>query len=101
LSLLPIERLVPVTSSISVAGGADQLAALDREEQLVSRQRRLLHQRIDRLYLSAPLDDSQTAQLDELEELEKQVSSDRRKLHDRIDQLRAQMGLPPCRMDDD
>jgi hypothetical protein len=101
LSLQSIERLVPATSSISVTGVADQLAVLDREEQSISRQRRLLHQRIDRLYLSAPLDDSQTAQLDELEALEKQVSGDRRRLHERIDRLRAQTGLPPCRMDDD
>ena len=92
---------MPATSSISVTGVADQLAVLDREEQSISRQRRLLHQRIDRLYLNAPLDDTQMAELDEMEKLEQQISSERRRLHRRIDDLRAHMGLAPCRMDDD
>jgi predicted nucleic acid-binding Zn-ribbon protein len=78
-------------------GRADELAALDREEQAISRQRRLLHQRIDRLYLSAPLDDAQTALLDELEALEQEISGNRHRLHRRIDELRAQIGLPPSR----
>jgi hypothetical protein len=101
LSLLPIFPFVAGISSIRLTGVADELAGLDREEQAISRQRRLLHQRIDRLYLDAPLDDAQMVELDEMETLEQQISSERRRLHRRIDELRADMGLPPCRADDD
>lgn len=74
-----------------------QLKLLELEERAVSRQRRELHEQIDRLYLHAPLDDAETALLDELEELERSISRKRRRLHETIDALRAQIGLPRWR----
>jgi hypothetical protein len=76
---------------------SSDLALLEQEELAVSEQRSLLHQRIDDLYLSAPLDDEQAARLDELEELERSVSLERERLHRRIDSLRAEIGLAPVR----
>lgn len=74
-----------------------ELTMLGLKERAVSRRRRELHEQIDRLYLSAPLDDSKTAQLDQLETLEGAVSRQRRMLHEQIDELRAQIGLPRWR----
>jgi len=74
-----------------------ELTVLGLKERAVSRRRRELHEQIDRLYLSAPLDDGQTAQLDQLEALEEAVSRQRRMLHEQIDELRAQIGLPRWR----
>jgi hypothetical protein len=71
------------------------LARLEQEEQAISRQRSVLSVRIDDLYVRAPLDGEQVAELDELEELERCLSLDRRNLHIRIEKLRAELGLPP------
>jgi hypothetical protein len=70
------------------------LALLEHEERTISRRRALLHGRIDHLYLRAPLDGDDVAELDRLEELERELSLDRRNLHRRIDTLRAELGLP-------
>lgn len=77
--------------------GSSELALLEQQERTLSRERRLLHARIDALYLKSPLDDEQVDELDELEELEVGFSLDRRDLHRRIDNLRAELGLPPVR----
>lgn len=74
-----------------------ELAELGLVERAISKQRRELHDEIDQLYLSAPLDDARMAQLDALEASEQSVSRERRKLHERIDELRAQIGLPRWR----
>ena len=50
------------------------LDQLGRLERTISRRRRRLHDEIDELYLAAPLDDAQMAELDELEETEQAVS---------------------------
>ena len=75
-----------------IAGDLDRLNAAERE---ISVRRRALHERIDAVYLSAPLTDAQRVLLDQLEEDERQISGTRRRLHRRIDTLRAEIGLPP------
>ncbi len=74
-----------------------ELARLERQELAISQRRQQLHKEIDRLYLSAPLDDEQTLLLDELEQLEQEVSGERRRLHRRIDDVRKSVGLPTWR----
>jgi predicted transcriptional regulator len=76
---------------------AAELSRLDTEEREISAQRQELHERIDAIYLSAPLSDADASLLDELEELELRTSERRRRLHLKIDELRAQVGLPPWR----
>ena len=73
----------------------NDLARLEAQEREISRQRQLLHQRIDRVYLSAPLTDEDISLLDDLERREQNVSSQRRRLHIEIDKLRQEIGLPP------
>ena len=74
-----------------------KLARLDEAEQEISARRELLHRRIDRLYLSSPLNDEQVTLLDLLEGEEREVSDERRRLHAQINALRAQVGLPRSR----
>jgi hypothetical protein len=74
-----------------------ELAKLDRQERDISTKRNRLHQRIDSLYLAAPLTPEQTTILDELEAFEQQVSFERQSLHRRIDELRQSVGLPAWR----
>lgn len=73
------------------------LRRLDVRERAISRRRRRLHERIDHIYLSAPLTPTQVAELDELEAWEQRISGRRRKLHRDIDELRAKIGLPRWR----
>jgi hypothetical protein len=68
------------------------LAVLDREERAISALRRDLHDRIDKLYLTAPLDAAQIKKLDLLENQARDVSERRRALHRKIDELRVQAG---------
>jgi hypothetical protein len=75
----------------------NRLVALNDDEQKLSAHRQLLHRRIDKLYLSAPLNDEQVTLLDLLEGQERDVSDERRKLHAQINALRAQVGLPRSR----
>lgn len=74
-----------------------ELLRLAVKERAISRRRRALHQEIDDLYLTAPLDADTAARLDRLEERERSISRERRQLHERIDELRAQIGLPRWR----
>lgn len=73
------------------------LAALTADERLISANRRALHRSIDAIYMSAPLNSRQTAELDLLETQERNVSAQRHRLHAQIDALRAEMGLPRWR----
>jgi hypothetical protein len=75
----------------------NRLVVLDDDEQKMSAHRQLLHRRIDKLYLSAPLNEEQVTLLDLLEGQERDVSDERRKLHAQINALRAQVGLPRTR----
>jgi hypothetical protein len=68
------------------------LAVLDREELAISARRRDLHEQIDALYLSAPLDKEQITKLDLLENQARGVSARRHTLHRKINGLRAQAG---------
>ena len=77
------------------------LIRLGQLERTVSARRRQVHHDIDRLYLAAPLDDTQMRQLDRLEAIEQAVSGERRQLHETIDDLRAQIGLPRWRDEHD
>ena len=74
-----------------------KLATLKDGEQAISARRNLLHRRIDRLYLSAPLGAEDVRLLDMLEGQEREVSEERRTLHAQINALRAQVGLPRSR----
>lgn len=80
------------------------VAELDRlavEERGLSDRRNELHQRIDAIYLSAPLTDEDVSLLEELEGFEYNISSERARLHLRIDDLRSEIGLPPWRLRDE
>ena len=74
-----------------------ELAVLDVEELAISARRHDLHQRLDTLYLGAPLGVANTSLLNRLEDEEIVVSAQRRGLHERIDVLRVRVGLPPTR----
>lgn len=74
-----------------------KLVVLFDDEQKMSAHRQILHRRIDKLYLSAPLDEEQVTLLDLLEGQERDVSDERRKVHAQINALRAQIGLPRTR----
>ncbi len=76
-----------------------ELARLLEQEREISQQRQLLHRRIDRVYLAAPLSDEDSSLLDDLETREQDISAERRRLHVRIDEFRAEHGLPPTRED--
>ena len=73
------------------------LQVLNKRERILSWRRRTLHDTIDSLYLSAPLDEQQVALLERLEHQERDLSARRRKLHAQIDELRAQLALPRWR----
>jgi hypothetical protein len=77
----------------------EQLPQFYAQEHALSAQRRDLHQRIDHLYLNAPLGVDGAALLDELEALERDLSERRARLHRTIDVLRAKIDLPPWRHD--
>jgi hypothetical protein len=81
-----------MTSTRAQGDLVSNLAVLDREERALSSLRRDLHEQIDRLYLSAPLDDAQITTLDLLENPERDVSARRHALHRRINELRVQAG---------
>jgi hypothetical protein len=73
---------------------ASTLIEMDLRERAISAERRSLHELIDRLYLSAPLDEDEIALLDQLEKQEREVSEQRRNLHASILELRAQVPAP-------
>ena len=79
------------------SGIESKLAELNELENEISARRRVLHRRIDALYLSAPLNAEQVATLDRFEGNELLLSSERRTLHAQIDGLRARIGLPRTR----
>jgi hypothetical protein len=74
-----------------------KLVVLNDGEHAISERRKVLHRRIDKLYLSAPLNEEQVTLLDLLERQERDVSDERRTLHAQINALRAQVGLPRTR----
>ena len=82
-------------SRTGVVAELDRLAIAERE---LSDRRNELHQRIDAIYLAAPLTDEDVSLLDELEGLEHNISGQRARMHLRIDELRAEIGLPPWRL---
>ena len=82
-----------MTTTQTRAGMVSQLAELSVAERTISARRRDLHDRIDTIQLSAPLDEAAVTRLGLLEGQEREVSAQRRKLHERIDDLRAQLGL--------
>jgi len=67
----------------SLAGLRTELAALEKEEALVSAERRHLHRQIDFGYAS-----------ETTRAREREVSDHRRKLHARIDAIRESLGRP-------
>ena len=79
------------------SGIVSKLVALNDGELAISARRNVLHRRIDKLYLSAPLGDEDVKLLDLLEGQERDVSDERRRLHAQINALRAQVGLPRTR----
>lgn len=78
---------------------AVEIDRLTAEERAISDKRNTLHDRIDTIYLAAPLQPEDVVLLDELETLERQISAQRTKLHDEIDVLRLSIGLPRWRED--
>ena len=96
LCLLPHRPLPPIPGLVAKnqprGDILSALAVLDREERAISALRRDLHDQIDTLYLTAPLDKEQITKLDLLESQARDVSARRRALHRKIDELRVQAG---------
>ena len=88
-----------MTTTQSVDSIAGKLAELDVLERAISARRRDLHDRIDGIYLHAPLHGDEAKLLRGLEDQEHDVSAERRKLHAQIDVLRAEVGLRRWRED--
>ena len=80
-----------MTETLSHSTIEAKLAVLDADERLISSRRQALHRRIDALYLSAPLDTRQIAELDVLEEQEQEISAERHALHNKIGRLRGEI----------
>ena len=94
-------RYLPHDHNPGMSDILSTLAELDREELAVSARRRSLHEQIDQLYLSSPLDKEQITKLELLENQARGVSSRRQTLHRKINGLRAQAGQQAFRRQDE